>query len=83
MKTISCLLVNLDVGNIIALLLPCIVTDDVLRSTDNNFKICLVLLHFSKAFDTLDHETLIKKLSNFGASNNAISFFILSLSLSF
>lgn len=37
--------------------------DDILRNTDNSKVTCLILLDFSKAFDTLDHELLCKELN--------------------
>lgn len=51
------------------------VTDDIFKETDLNNNICLILLDFSKAFDTLDHATLCTKLKYYGFSNTAVSFF--------
>ena len=49
------------------------VTDDIYRVIDNNKVCCLVLLDCSKAFDTLDHGLLCKKLSFFGFDNTSVS----------
>lgn len=42
------------------------IADDILHNTDEDKLTCLVLLDFSKAFDTLDHNLLCKKLLFFG-----------------
>ena len=46
--------------------------DDFLRYIDSGKCICLVLLDFSKAFDTLDHSMLLAKLHYLGFSKIAI-----------
>lgn len=51
------------------------VTDDILRSCDTGKVTCLVLLDFSKAFDTMDHAILLKKLKYFGFGEQASAFF--------
>lgn len=51
------------------------VTDDIYRAIDSNKNTCLVLLDFSKAFDTLNHITLCTKLKYFNFSNSSILFF--------
>lgn len=50
------------------------VTDDIYRATDQNMSTILVLLDFSKAFDTLNHLILCKKLRHFGLSHYAVLF---------
>lgn len=49
------------------------ITDDILRNHDKGMATCLVLLHYSKAFDTLDHHVLCSKLSYFGFSDSSVS----------
>lgn len=49
------------------------ITDDILRNHDKGMATCLVLLDYSKAFDTLDHRILCNKLSYFGFSNSSVS----------
>lgn len=51
------------------------ITDDILKSLDDGYASLLVLLDFSKAFDTLDHTLLCAKLSYFGFNENCIKFF--------
>lgn len=50
-------------------------TDDLLRAFDDNKSTCLILLDFSKAFDTLNHAILCTKLRYFGLSEAALLFF--------
>ena len=47
------------------------VTDDIIRSYDNTMNSLLVLLHFLKAFDTINHLLLISKLSYYGFANES------------
>lgn len=51
------------------------VSDDIFTICDNNLNCCLILLDYSKAFDTLDHAILCAKLKYFGFGVTAISFF--------
>lgn len=51
------------------------VTDDLFRASDNNKNTCLILLDYSKAFDTLEHTTLVTKLKFFGIGEVALMFF--------
>lgn len=51
------------------------VTDDIFRANDNNQITCLILLDFSKAFDTVNHNVLCNKLKFFGLGDTAILFF--------
>ena len=41
------------------------VTDDIIRSLDNGLATAVILLDFSKAFDTMDHALLLSKLEYF------------------
>ena len=47
------------------------VTDDIIRAYDNKMNSLLVLLDFSKAFDTINHSLLISKLSYYGFENES------------
>lgn len=51
------------------------VTDDIFRATDQGQNTCLVLLDYSKAFDTLDHNLLFSKLEYFGLGQSAVNLF--------
>jgi hypothetical protein len=51
------------------------VTDDILCASDKGQNTCLILLDYSKAFDTLDHKLLFTKLLYFGVGNDALDFF--------
>lgn len=49
------------------------VTDDIIRSVDERRTTALVLLDYSKAFDTLDHDLLCAKLHYYGFHNSAVN----------
>lgn len=51
------------------------VTDNIIRSLDNGLATVLILLDFSKAFDTLDHSLLLSKLEYYGFDLASINFF--------
>ena len=44
--------------------------DDILKAMDSRYPVDLVLLDFSKAFDTVAHKKLLLKLANFGIQSN-------------
>lgn len=50
------------------------VSDDIYRACDQGRNTCLILLDYSKAFDTLDHEVLFTKLKFFGLGNESLNF---------
>ena len=49
--------------------------DKVAQALDNHLHTIGILLDFSKAFDTVDHEILISKLSYYGVRGIALSWF--------
>lgn len=51
------------------------VSQNILSALDKNDAAVLILLDFSKAFDTLDHELLCAKLSFYGFDKIAVDFF--------
>lgn len=51
------------------------ILDDVLRAHDNNHVTVMVLLDFSKAFDTLNQQLLLAKLHYYGVSDEALNLF--------
>lgn len=51
------------------------VTDDIIRAADKNQLTVLVLLDFSKAFDTVNHEILIAVLRSIGLGDRGIQLF--------
>lgn len=51
------------------------IIDDIVRATDKGLITTMVLLDYSKAFDSISHELLLAKLSYFGLNNTAISLF--------
>ncbi|XP_060518428.1 uncharacterized protein LOC132697153 [Cylas formicarius] len=59
-------------GTNMALLKVC---DDIIRANDVGLNTCLILLDYSKAFDTLDHGLLLAKLKYYGVEARALQFF--------
>lgn len=51
------------------------VTDDIITACDNGCLTVLVLLDYSKAFDTINHEILLSILKYLGLDNNSTLFF--------
>ena len=51
------------------------VTDYILDAMDRKQITTMVLLDFTKAFDSISHSLLLKKLQNFGVSPNALRWF--------
>jgi hypothetical protein len=60
------------------------ITDDIYGMLDQGYFVALVLLEFSKAFDSIDHLLLCRKLeSRYGFSSTTVSFLSSHLSLRF
>jgi hypothetical protein len=60
------------------------ITDDIYKFLDEGMFVILVLLDFSKAFDTVNHELLCCKLANlFGFSSSAVNYIKSYLSMRF
>ena len=55
--------------------LSLLVTDDIFRAMDSRQITAMVLLDFSKAFDSLCHSTLLSKLQQLGTSEKALLWF--------
>jgi len=51
------------------------VVDLILRGLDSGMATALILLDFSRAFDSVDHELLLAKLKYFGLTDRALLFF--------
>lgn len=54
--------------------LACVV-DDIIGATDRGYMTILVLLDYTKAFDTVNHRLLLAILKHFGLEDSAIVFF--------
>jgi len=51
------------------------ITDILKTSVENNLITCRVFLDFSKAFDTVNHEILLRKLNKYGMRGKALDWF--------
>lgn len=51
------------------------ISDNIIRGLDEKLATALVLLDFSKAFDTVDHDLLCAKLRYYGFDHSAVMFF--------
>jgi len=51
------------------------VTNEIISALDRGDSTALVMLDFSKAFDTLDHNLLLAKLKYYGFDETSVSFF--------
>ena len=49
------------------------VSDEILTAIDSKKLTAVVLLDFSKAFDSINHQTLLNKLQNIGISSSGLS----------
>jgi hypothetical protein len=50
-----------------------ITTEDIARNLDNNQQVDMLIFDFSKAFDTVPHKRLLKKLESYGINGNILS----------
>ena len=50
-----------------------ITTEDIARNLDNNQQVDMLILDFSKAFDTVPHKCQLKKLESYGINGNILS----------
>ena len=50
-------------------------TNEWLSNMDKGLINCVTFLDFSKAFDTVDHTTLLHKLSLYGVAENSLAWF--------
>ena len=50
-------------------------TDDILENADNGLVTASIFLDFSKAFDTVDHVILSRKLKSIGLDDNSLNSF--------
>jgi len=52
-----------------------ILIDKIMNALDNNEHVIGLYLDFAKAFDTVDHQILLKKLQHYGIRGNALHWF--------
>ena len=50
-----------------------ITAEDITRNLDNNQQVDMLILDFSKAFDTVPHQRLLKKLASYGIAGNILA----------
>ena len=50
-----------------------ITTEDIARNLDNNQQVDMLILDFSKAFDTVPHKRLLKKMESYDINGNILS----------
>ena len=51
------------------------ITDTLKTAIDNNLLTCAIFLDFSKAFDTVNHQILLKKMQNYGIRGLPLNWF--------
>ena len=49
--------------------------DQLITSLENDEHVIRIFLDFSKAFDTVDHAILLKKMPHYGIRENALKWF--------
>ena len=55
--------------------MPHISRNQILKGFDQGLMTGMILVELQKAFDTIDHDILLKKLSAIGFSNHTIGWF--------
>ena len=56
-------------------MLPITITEKIRKAIDNGEITCGVFLDLQKAFDTVDHETLLSKLEHYGMRGVPLKWF--------
>ena len=66
MHTISSIIINMD-SDLVQLML---LVDDILKAMESHYQVDMVLLNFSKVFDTVAHNEVLLKVTHYGIRSN-------------